>query len=367
MNKHLIHLCKNEMVIHLCKNEMVLLDHIKLLSNKFKIDIDLTKFAKIYENLYLMLNNARNIKLISRTNVDTNHVYTKIYSKFISDKIRKHILELDKCELFKYKNVTISFLYKDKLDINIKNKLVNHIAVISEWFYNINPIKKIKIIYCDIQLKKKLNLKTKILSNDNVNSGLSTNNQIICWRREELTKVLIHELLHYLDIDFKGVVLDSIINYNIGNYPIILNEAITELYAQFFHSIYITTNISQLEAIYKYEIIFDWYQFTKLMKYYNINVFSKSELEKKFLQTTNVFSYYIIKTILTTNIIDLIMMNSIINKNVSMCNVNKCDKLVKLLHNILTHTNKHLITKLFNKITILNNDYSLRMTLFSIF
>ena len=47
------------------------------------------------------------------------------------------------------------------------------------------------------------------------------------WRREEVLKVFIHELIHYLDLDVKNDInLTKIFNYNIGKIeqPILINE-----------------------------------------------------------------------------------------------------------------------------------------------
>ena len=43
----------------------------------------------------------------------------------------------------------------------------------------------------------------KKLTSININSGLSYENNIIIYRKEELLKVLVHEMIHILDIDIK--------------------------------------------------------------------------------------------------------------------------------------------------------------------
>ena len=57
----------------------------------------------------------------------------------------------------------------------------------------------------DTPFKKKLPCIdcNKKLSSININSGLSYENNIIIYRKEELLKVLIHEMIHILDIDIK--------------------------------------------------------------------------------------------------------------------------------------------------------------------
>ena len=68
-----------------------------------------------------------------------------------------------------------------------------------------NIYKNINIEIYNTPFKKKLPCRNycKNLSSININSGLSYSNNIIIYRKEELLKVLIHEIIHILDIDVK--------------------------------------------------------------------------------------------------------------------------------------------------------------------
>jgi hypothetical protein len=213
------------------------------------------------------------------------------------------------------------------------------------------------------------------LCSENVNSGSSiSGHELMVWRREELNKVLIHELIHYLDIDIKHEEdLDEIIKYNIGkiHYPVLINETITEMHAQFLHTIFITSKLSNdyfnnFKIIYQYEQIFSWYQFSKIMNFYNIHSFSKQNIINNFNQSSNVFSYYILKCIFSFEFCNIIFPLSYINtllNNTNKCSVNKCSAIVRYIKNILKYKQKKFLNNIINKLNC-NFNKSLTMTIF---
>ena len=89
------------------------------------------------------------------------------------------------------------------------------------------------------KLEKKFPKKNEILGPNEVNSGLTfldvhKNGDIILYRKEELLKVLIHELIHSNLIDEKIIFSGSINEFSklfCVNYNILLNEAFTESFA----------------------------------------------------------------------------------------------------------------------------------------
>jgi hypothetical protein len=93
--------------------------------------------------------------------------------------------------------------------------------------------------------KKKLFPKsnTKILSPNEINSGVTTldfhkNGDIILFRKEEVLKVLIHELIHSNLIDKNIIFSDLSQKFNNNfcvDYRILLNEGFTEATANILH------------------------------------------------------------------------------------------------------------------------------------
>ena len=133
-----------------------------------------------------------------------------IDSEFIPDKIAEYIRENIKYKYvisYNYKNniINIEYYYsKKKENIDLFKIIVKRIIfmmIISNTYKNLN------IEFFDIPFKKTFNCnnhkKCGKLSQNNVNSGLSYLNNIIIFRKEEMLKLLIHELIHALDIDNK--------------------------------------------------------------------------------------------------------------------------------------------------------------------
>lgn len=347
------------------------------------------EFNDIYNKRLIYFNKFNSLKLINlytQNLVDENILNILDYFQngyFISLDIKLYVENnINCCDHYMFDYIDLYFFYSKTISPKIKIDLIKHILIISKWIYELNPIHKINLIYFDTPNKKEILESSDIqyLSSQNINSGSSaTGYKIMIWRREEITKVLIHELIHYLNMDIKNDPhINLIIKHNIGqfDYPVLINETITEIQAQFLHSVYISTMISKsntildnLKTIYNFEMIYSWYQFAKIMTYYNITNYKLSLIKDKLNQTTNVFSYYILKSILTidfTKIIfelDHIKKLLIVDKNyISNCNVNQCDILIKYISNLLRNPPKKILDKIIKHLKL--DDNSLRMSIF---
>ena len=131
-------------------------------------------------------------------------------SNFIPQKIEEYIRENIKYKYvcsYNYKNNIINIEYycsKKKKNTDLFKIIVKRIIfmmIISNTYKNLN------IEIYDTPFKKEFHCnnhkKCGNLSHNNVNSGLSYLNNIVIFRREEMLKLLIHELIHALDIDNK--------------------------------------------------------------------------------------------------------------------------------------------------------------------
>jgi hypothetical protein len=436
-------------IYYLSKNQDMSFNDFSLNYYKRHITFGNTNF-KSYITTYTDLNSETNAKINSETNAKINsETNAKINSEtnakisatiidrlnyiqngvFVSLDIKLYIENnIDSWEYYTFPHMNMDFFYSSKINILKKNKIIKNFYIISKWIYELfgNSTQKINFVYFDTPLKKEINKSYNFLSSQNVNSGLSSSGKILMvWRNEESSKVFIHELIHYLDKDVKyDNNFNDIIKVNLGNiqYPILINETITELQAQFFHTIYIstiidkttnTTNINTFKTIYNCEQIFSWYQFVKIMDFYDIKKFKEEYLVEKFNQSSNVFSYYILKSILGIKFGDIIFkldhINNLINSTKStnmtelnnnrfqsmgsidsidstdqkskshniliqnenkeiiidqICNVKSCQKLVKHIERCLKNPPVKLMNKMIKHL-ILNNN-SLRMTIFEI-
>ena len=280
---------------------------------------------------------------------------------------------IDQCKLYKFDHLELYYFYKS----NIIEEIVINIYIITKLFYTINPKSIIKLIYFDTPFKKKINKTDTFLSCQNINSGMyHSGHNIIIWRREEIYKVLMHELIHYLDIDIKNdVKIYKFFKYNIGiyNHNILINESITEIQAQLYHTMYCSIITNKLDLnesyiifkkLYYYENCFNWYQMNKIMKFYNIQEYNIDIIKEKFNQTTNCFSYYILKAIFNLNISKIIILFdylSFITNNNNKCNYLQCDKLYNIINQLIDNIPVQLINNALQ--TDLYNDTSLKMIL----
>jgi len=151
-------------------------------------------------------------------NINTNHkkIITKLPldidvldTKYISDNILKHINWNYKTNIIKYNN-------KPQIYINSNNKVSN--KKLNELVGIIIKVKKLlknnKPVYINLFLtdeKKRLDFNKNEIGPNEVNSGSSIynlydneNGKIFIWRKEELNKVLIHELLHAFRLDMNS-------------------------------------------------------------------------------------------------------------------------------------------------------------------
>jgi hypothetical protein len=154
--------------------------------------------------------------------------------------------------------------------------------------------------------------------------------KIIIYRIEELNKVLIHELIHYLHLDlglaFGSNIDKNSIKYNFDEYfdintKLKLNETYTEIIANIINCFIFSyeynnkKDLTLLKELLEYEIKFSCYQSAKILVHYgykNCNDFFKSYNTKLFKQTSAIFEYYILKTALLFNLNDIL---NIFNSN----------------------------------------------------
>jgi hypothetical protein len=239
-------------------------------------------------------------------------------SKFISKQVKKCINKEIKYNLkiiFLVNEIKINldcyFINESDLVKFIKKlKLIVKIYSFMTFYFKTNKNLKL-ILYCT-DLEKKLDFrKNNILDENNVNSGLSSfsklsdkDNYIMIWRKEEFFKVFIHEIIHYLNLDFKSeLTLKNIFDILCidKNMKIIPNEAFTDFWAITLNCIiYTSINPKQnlIENIER-EIKFILEQSAKIIYYYGFSSwddFSKNKCSIYFNQKTSIFSYYILKS-----------------------------------------------------------------------
>ena len=291
-----------------------------------KSNIRLKKLYDYFNNNYSDKDVVYKIDKISNNNSITN--------KYISEKIKKTIDKFKNTDrvlsIINNKNVTINFYHNEKnLDIAIP-VILKYI----QFMYNIsNYSKDIIINYYLTENDKKISEgRNKILTPDNVNTGSSSIDHIDIWRKEELLKTTIHELIHHMDLDYRDE-SDIIIKkyrekYLINSIEINSFEAYTDFWAIFIN-IFLCSKILNnpykffIKAVYL-EKFFINFQSQKVLYISRIDNKKIIDINKY----SNILAYYIIKNELFNNLNSSL---EIMDYNIRMNDLNKYyDYLYKL-------------------------------------
>lgn len=292
--------------------------------------------------------------------------------------------------IMKWINNNIKFNYN--LIINIKNREViiniysdKYIDNINYYFFKIELILLILTNYSFKNCSKNIDIKIyltpfkKIWSmNDpidvlNVNTGYSTigcinTSELLLFRQEEWYKVLIHELMHNLNLDFADIYREKYKLILKENFYINSKYDLTETYCEFWGRqlnliIYTYLKINKKNI---FEIFYKNYNFA-LKKELNFSLQQANKLSEiiylsDYNEKTNVFCYYILTSVLMYYSEDFIKWCK--ENNNSFINFKKDNR------NIINFI-KFISNKYYSKDYILNlqksitNDITMRMTIIS--
>jgi len=248
-----------------------------------------------------------------------NHLLDR--TGFIHPKITSNIHKNFNNTLHIDSNNNYFWIVSDKKTVNQKliDRLINRTNTMKK--ISKNPHKTSIHIWLT-NYKKVLPKNGEILDTLHVNSGSSDvyhpsikkNGDIYIWRKEEINKVLLHELLHSLRYDYHSQ--NDRLNRSIGkdfnvNEHINVNESYTETLATILNCVFYTIengkNYEYFLALLSNEIEHANRQVDKLLThcgYNDIQELSRKNSDKIFRQKTSVFSYYILKAMLLNNLTD---------------------------------------------------------------
>lgn len=321
-------------------NDINILISNELLNNK--VNSNITKLLKIYsENII-----SKFVPLNIQSDILMNlNIYTKI------------IINLD--------NIKLTFIFFSKKAVN--NYTINIIFIKALYLIKLYNIDEVELtIHCFLSNIKKKIRQDNFLGPNEVNSGLTSfglKNNILIFRSEEIEKVLLHELVHALNIDTPVMrdldLIDHKIkcNFNVNNKNNInFFETYTESIA-FITNIMINSIFSQIDykILLENELRFSIIQCSKIMNFYNIknmdDFFCKNccfPSNKYWIEKSSILSYFFLK------------LGSIYNADLFIANYMFSDKInIDIYYNFIINN--------FNKIKLLyNKTYttSLRMTLY---
>ena len=215
--------------------------------------------------------------------------------------------------------------------------------------------------------KKEITYYDKILTPENINSGLTCDEYIFIWRQEELIKVLFHEMIHYYNFDFKNedvnILLNEIFNVNGSNSSC---ESYTETLAIIINSIFVENETNyDFNFIISTEQKFILFQISKILSFYEMNKFEDIIDGTKYInQKTNVLSYFFIKGILLLSLDDFfIFMNN------NICFYHRYKQFKDLIKKSLKQFPYTFVNKTIPKINKIKNMFikkTLRMSCFEL-
>jgi hypothetical protein len=231
-----------------------------------------------------------------------------------------------KIKIYLYLMDNTQFNKLEDFDILV-HKMLTWLKVASK--YSKNKCSQTLDIYCYLTPHQKIlpNSQLTTLSPHHVNSAVTTscsrNGEICIFRIEELFKVFIHETFHNLGLDFSTSPTDALNAQMKELFPINSEFNLYESYTEFWASImnclftafYLTDDKENIEVFIlyaeyciNYERFFSLFQCVKVLNFMGlkyIHLFKNDKISKKsrllYKEETNVFSYYIVKTILLYN------------------------------------------------------------------
>jgi hypothetical protein len=279
--------------------------------NKYTIEKKIINISN-YDDKILKMHGIRMKDILNKnknitTLIDTSFYGNNLLSSFISTRIIRDIINKSNIKtILKCKNREIVIFSKKNIDDNFIKKI--------DSIFNFFDMITKKSNYYKLELflsnkKKYINKNLNSLDPDNINSGATLPGHFIyIFRKEELVKVLFHELVHYLDLDMRDYqdkfkFLYSKINLKA---PFINpNEAYTEIIALLLMNIWefkykeidIDINLYVSKKL-TLELGWSYYQICKILNYFACyktyeELFSDN---CEFRQNSNVLSYFILKT-----------------------------------------------------------------------
>lgn len=249
-----------------------------------------------------------NIKIDIINDVPYNFLLENFDSKYVFPKIITYIKNCKKYIIITYNNIRFHIFYIKNNDIIIRHLIKSIMRAYT--LTKINNYSHITFnIYILMSHYKRFIPKKGIINTKHINGGFTSltddlNRQIFISRKEEYSKVILHEIIHH----FKHINNENWDNFNITKLKkhfkissmtkLNPNEAFVELWATIYHILLIS-----YEYKINYKILLKKEINNSLSQSYKLLEFNKNKYWK---EKTNSYCYIIFKTILLYNFNKLI-------------------------------------------------------------
>ena len=245
-------------------------------------------------------------------------------SRYIPKSISGEIKKCEKMFVFKAKinkfDLIVKFVLKNNEDTDKYHEKFKKIYTWLKFIYKYSDSKQKKfILYLYLSDHKKLlpESKTEILDQVNCNTAVTyacaVNGECLIYRKEEWFKVLIHETMHSLCMDFSGLDYKKLRKDVKSIFPLKSEFEISESYSEFwaiflnttFASTFLSKNEEEFlvnwEVMIYIETLFSMFQVAKILDFLEIIEYENLFKPNTYRQRTHVFEYYILKLIFLMN------------------------------------------------------------------
>jgi len=365
-------------------------------------------YCHIFQNVDITADSKLNNKKRETLNTKLDNII------FLSKNDRKNIkktmpLISEINATYKTNNIKLYIVSKEdeQLEKDVIRRIVSKLFMLIDLFTNAQKTTYNLYVWLSDLKKYKPNSK-KTFRSQHINSGATVHNlleetvELFIWRKEEIEKVLLHEMIHTLKLDFMGYpdeLKQAIIQtFNIpSSIDLRLGEAYVETWAILLNTMYISfTSKTQCESksngffkffkLFTMEICFTLYKSSKILSHFGYGCITGCEVpliksknpndatHELFEQETSVFSYYLIKGSVLMNLDGFI--NFCCKNNELLLQFVESPENYQELHRVFIESAKKNI--LLNKMTNLNInldeneqenellDNTMRMTLYEL-
>ncbi len=196
-------------------------------------------------------------------------------------------------------------------NLNTHIQLINTWLTVASKYANRRCSKHVNVYLYLTPLKKHLpTSKQQDISEEHANTAFTTScapeTEIVLFREEEWFKVFIHESFHNLGLDFsehyeksKGRQLLASMFHIKSKFK--LFEVYCEMWAEIIN-VLIKTPINKINNALHLERKFSLFQAAKILDFYGLNYEDIFESDTKYNENTEVFCYYVLKSLLMYNL-----------------------------------------------------------------
>lgn len=267
----------------------------------------MNKIFKQIKQHYPKINNTP--KIVYNNSIPYDFLLSQFSGNYSFSKVNNYIRNCKKYMIMTYKNIKLHIIYKTNNEINISKLIKTIMRAYTMIKINNNSHNNFNI-YILMSPYKRFLPKTGIIEPEHINGGFTQVNynnskNIFISRKEEYSKVLLHEIIHHFDKinnndDWGYENIKKLKEYFKISDKTLLNpnEAIVELWATIYNILFISYEYKlPYNMLLKKEII------NSLKQSYKLILFQKN---KEWFEKTNSYCYIIFKTILLYNFNKLI-------------------------------------------------------------